>query len=59
MGVWLIEKIVKHRILGLDKRVCCANDGWTGLNNDVFAQRVVFWGHNDYTCITVFSGVNF
>jgi len=39
-----LKSIVKHVILGLDKRRGCANNDWTNHNDlYVFSQGVAFW----------------
>ena len=59
-----LKSIILHRILGLGKRVSCAQNGWTNLNDlyvvwCVFVQGVAFWGHDDCTCVKTFSGIDF
>jgi len=59
-----LKSIVKHRILGLGKRVSCAKktDGpiLTICTSMFFLRKELrFGGHCDCTCMKIFSGINF
>ena len=56
-----LKRIVKHRIWGLDKRVSCADNGWTIYTSyDVFLRKELpFRCCNYCTCsVKNFNGVN-
>ena len=58
-----LNNIAKHRILGLVKMVSCAKTDRLISTMYTFYylflhKELLFAGHNDCTCIIIFSGVN-